>query len=363
MIYTKRYVQFNDMVIDGFDMIDESSVTSDLSFKDNSQPYSYGHGDYDPYKRDYQFAEAATVSMTLYLRMKKLMCEDRPFYRRFVIGELSKPGKLWAVQNGELLWAWAKVTNYGEPPTLQRDTLEINLDFKLKEGIWHKADPQKTFLKPYDICSFMDCYNFQTYQPCRNTQPGECCTDCGGAVNELSCSCCECETICKDWALCYHLDELSRYYGNCDAPFQILYDCDKAQEFFGDEFVGQKICNTDPCSEVIAGRFYADTDIPTGNVDLIINGDLLDPAITINGNTNIIEGEYRGQLIVKANGDIYSKADECCPPALVPPQNWTVPAGSEYGWTVYPGGNGIIINSNICCGTSCVYIQVNGETY
>ena len=368
MIYGRRYIQFNNLVIDGFDMIEETE--SDVSFKYVSHDKSFGHGSYAVFKRNYMFAEEASVSMTIKLYMKKLPCEHRPFYRQMAISELVKAGKLWAVQNNELIWAYAAVANYSEVDNWQTDILTLNVDFRLYEGIWHKADLQKTFLKPFDPCTFMDCYGFKELKPCLNLpSDGDCCEICGGRDEDLhdaSCTCCECDTICKDYALCYNLDLLQEVYGACDSQsFQVEYNCRKAQEFFGDEYIGQKFCEKDTCTGIIAGNVYANTDIPTSGVDIIIHGYMIDPAITINGNTNIIEGDFsenNGIMTIKSNGDVYYRESDCCADSLVSPNSWTVPEGNEYGWQLNAGGNTFIVNTNNCCGRACAYVQVDGLT-
>ena len=70
MIYDRRYVQFNDLVIDGYDMI--STTESDQSFKYISHERTYGHGNYAPFKADYVFTNESTVSIDLRLHFKKL---------------------------------------------------------------------------------------------------------------------------------------------------------------------------------------------------------------------------------------------------------------------------------------------------
>lgn len=369
MIHGRRYVQFNNLVIDTYDMVDRTDT--DTSFKYTSHDKTFGHGNYAPFKRDYMFAEEGSVSMTLTLHTKKLPCDERPHYRKMAISELNKQGKLWAVQNGELIWAYAVVTSLGESVSWQRDLIVLNVDFRLPEGIWHKADMQKTFLRPYDVCGFMDCYDFMTLQPCAEQMKsdGDCCTECSsGKVEEhdAGCDCCYCDTLCKEMALCYNLDALQNAYGWCDDwAYQITYNCQKAQEFFGDAYVGQKFCEKEACSGVIAGILYANTDIPTSSFEITIHGHLYNPAITINDNTNIIKGDYEdenGILTIKSNGEVYWRKSDCCEDELQPASAWQIPDGNTYGWELKPGNNRLVINTNSCCGRACAYIGVDGYT-
>ena len=368
MIYGRRYVQFNNLVIDSSEMIDIQET--DVSFKYISHEKSFGNGSYAPFKRDYMFTEEGSVTLTITLYVDRLHCENRPFYRQWAISELVKQGKLWAVQNNELIWAYAVVTNYSDVTGWRRDIISFTVDFTLPEGIWHKADLQKTFLKPWDICTFMDCYDFKELKPCLNLpEDGDCCELCNSTdkdVLNVGCQCCECETICRDYALCYHLDELQLAFNQCDSwGYQIEYNCRKAQEFFGNDYIGQKFCAKDSCSGIIAGNVYANTDLPTTGVDIILHGYMVDPAITINGNTNIIEGDFSdtdGVMTIKSNGDVYYRESDCCADSLVSPNAWTVPDGNEYGWQLNTGGNTFIVHTNMCCGRPCAYVQIDGLT-
>ena len=165
MRYERIYIQYNDLVFDGYGMLGEYDASS-VSFKVTTHARSFGHGSYAPFKSPNAFVDESSVSLTLWLKEKKLPCEVRPFYRSFVIEQLSKHGKLWAVQDNTLVWAYATVQSYSEMVEHANGKLGIDVDFLLYEGVWHKADKQKTFLHPYDLCTFMDCFDYKEYQPC-----------------------------------------------------------------------------------------------------------------------------------------------------------------------------------------------------
>lgn len=358
MYYDKRYLQFNNLVFDGYDMI--SSTDEQVTYKEGQpQSYSFRHGNYMPYKNEYMYANAGSVSMTLTFKMKKIPCEDRPFYIQFIDQELSRPGKLWSLKNGEVLWAYANVRSKHMITTGEPHKAEYDIEFTLPEGIWHKADKQKTFVVPYNVCTMMECKGFEKYDPCC----------CGTCENEFwkdyrdRCFCCCVDEITRDMALCYHLKELQNWYG-CETPFQLVYDCDHAEKFKENEFLGHMLCVTDICeSNIISGRFYSDTDIPTEDVKVVLNGKMLNPSININGNINIIQGEYDGAIIIEPSGDVYFQGSECCEPTLLEPSVWTIPNGMDWGWTVYPQINSVIVNLNECCtGASCIYIQADSIT-
>lgn len=350
MIYERRYIQFNELVFDGFDMI--SDWDGDVSFKGSSTEYSYGHGSYRPFKRNYLFVSERTVSMTITLKMQKLPCEYREFYIRFVDEQLAKPGKLWCIKNNTLLWAVACVTNISEDYSRRKDTITYDIDFVIPGGIWYKADTHKIFLTPWDICTFMDCLGYRNKEDC------DCCENCTDNVYHDDCTCC-CDSITEDMMLCHNLNALDAYY-TCDVPYKIVYDCELAERYNHDKFLGQRICVEDLCDDaVIAGQFYSDTEIPTEDVTVILHGKMTNPWISINGNINIIEGEFDGTLKIYPNGDVYyTENDDCCEGELLDVGAWVVPSGNDYGWTVNPGKNTVVVYLNECCnGASCIWIQ------
>lgn len=360
MIYERRYIQFNDLVFDSFDMI--SDWDGQMSFKGSSTPYSYGHGSYRPFKRNYLFVSERNVSMTITLLMDKLPCEFREYYIRFVHEELAKPGKLWSVKNGEVLWAFAVVDSISENFSRHNDRLTYNVNFIIPGGIWYKADKQKTFLVPWNICDFMECMGYRTLQPCNGSATGDCCDVCEDKkiAERTDCSCCCEDTLTPDMALCYHMDDIKDFYG-CFSDHKIVYDCRHAEKFNKDDFLGQKLCVDDGCeSSIIAGKIYSETEIPTEDVTIIIKGKMTNPIININDNTNIIKGDYEGVLVIHSNGDVYYSEGlgDCYCEELLNPSVWSVPEGNEYGWTIYPQNNRVIINLNNCCqGRACVWIQ------
>ena len=352
MRYERVYIQYNDLVFDQYDMIEDDSQT--VSFKQFSSDYGFTHGSYSPHKRRGGLAKASSVSMTLKFTMKKLPCEQRPFYLRHIKNQLNIQGKLWAVENNTMIWAYAEMESYSMQTTGRKEYVEIDVDFFLPEGIWHKADKQRTFLTPFDVCDFMDCYDYHDINPC------ECChcDDDGSTV----CNCCDC--IEKDMALCYHTDELQDFYGRCGSGYRVIYDCEAADRFFGDfygGYFGQQICSD--CGDgIISGLLYSDTDIPTDNVRITLHGKFVNPRIDINGNVNVINGTFDEIVTINPDGSVYAGTEECSCETLQPVSSWEIPDGNTYGWTVNPGNNRVVIDVGDCCGTVCAYIEVDALT-
>ena len=361
MIYRRRYLQFNNLVFDNYDMLTPS--THNVDFKGDTEEYSHGHGSYAPIKGIYAKEQNIPLSITLF--MKKVPCDFRPFYKQFVIKEITTPGKLWAIENNELLWAYAKITSISEDMDVSKDEYRIEADFLAWEGVWHKADKLKTFLIPYNVCDFMDCLGYKPNNPCEQIilDDEDCCEKTKNLkaekVERETCDCC-CDTLSKEMALCFHND-LQIFYKACTPSYQIMYSCKKGNEFFGDKFLGAKMCTDDPCNNVIAGHFYSETEIPTDSMEIVIDGKTHDPQITINGNMNSIKGDY-DRLYINTNGDVYAEDKHECCKQLLDPEVWIVPYPNNFGWELHQGENRVVIDRGACCGRTCVYINADNLT-
>lgn len=353
MRYEKRYIQFNDLVFDSVDMISSDDLT--VSFKRKDTEYTYKHGSYVPHRTRGLLAEAYNFSMTITFHMKRLPCDVRKYYPDFAKTQLAQVGRLWAVSNNTLLWAWAELRSFGEAESPKRDTLEYDVDVYLPEGIWHKADPKKTFLKPWDPCDFMECYGYQDIMQCKS-----CCEICPEEI-DAGCDCCECNEITEDMALCHHMNELQNFYSCDGAGYRIIYDCEAAERFNTGlaHYLGQKICG---CSGTIAGRFYSNTDLESDYVKIRLYGQTKNPRITINGNTNEIRGEYEN-LYITTDGLIQYWPDGCTDVHIADVDVWNPlrGEGNQYGWKIKPGYNSIVIETGGCCSV-CAYIELDPIT-
>ena len=368
MYFDKRYLQFNDLVFDGYDMI--SDYDEPLQYKGSSTARSYGHGSYRPFKNDYLYVSERQVNMTITLKLKKIPCDYRKFYVQFAEQELGKPGRLWAIKNNEIIWAFAAVNNIRPVHNNRHNEVVWDIEFVIPGGVWHKADKAKTFVVPYDVCTLMECKGFEEYDPCTSIS-GDCCQSCIEkklyADMRDRCDCCCDGDLEAEMALCYHQDMLQDFYG-CETPFQLVYSCEAAKKFSTERALGQKLCVEDICKDsVISGQIYSNTDIPTENMTITIIGNMKNPAVRINGNTNVIKGEYNGTLTITPSGDVYYKPckSECCDGDLLSPNVWVVPSGNDYGWTLKPQLNRVTVFLNECCSTcgiSCVYVDHDGIT-
>lgn len=368
MIYEKKYIQFNDFVFGTYDLV--SGDDEPIQYKGSSTAYSYTHGSYRPMKNSYLYVSEKQVNMTITLNTEKLPCEQRTDYVRYFEQELGKLGRLWAIKNNELIWAFAVANNVRPVKNHRKYKVTYDIEFLIPGGVWHKADKLKTFLVPYNACTFMDCKGFEKHDDCPSVKgSGDCCSDCIDKKmregQRERCDCCEEGMLLENMALCYHKNELQEFYG-CEPPYQVVYDCEQAELFSKEKAFGTKLCVDSACDDsIISGRFYSETDIPTEEMTITIIGDMKNPWVTINGNTNVINGEYGGRLIIHGNGDVYYQKDECCEPQILPPSVWSIPGNMDYGWTIHPRMNSITVHLNKCCaknGLACVYIDHDAIT-
>lgn len=367
MRHVRRYVQFRDLVFDYVKMVESDTYTSKT--KNWSRDYTWRHGSYYPKKRKESLWQMGHVSLTLILDPSKLPCEDRPYYVRFAKSQLDGMDRLWAVQGSDLLWAWADLDSIREYSSERWNRVSFEVSFNLKEGVWHKADKQRTFMIPYDPCDYLECFDIPDVQPCNDSpNPDWCCDECrANAVEQTFCDCCQmdCDVVTKDMALCYHVDDLKNL-DECDMwAWRIKYDFDAANKFFGDfmsdERMGQQFCSD--CGKIAGGYLISDTDIPTENVKITLHGIMHNPYIEINGNGLWVNGDYEGVLIITQDMDVYFQKYADCP--ACDPLDLSVliiPDGMKYGWTVNPGRNRITIDFGTCC-HGCAYVEVDAQTY
>lgn len=354
MRYQREYIQFGDLLIDGYDMLQSADLSG--GFKSQTREYSFADGDYAVFKRLRQLAAKQTLSMNLKLNVRKLDHDLRDAYRDYVFDALAKPGRLWAVQGNQLVWAWAFADDWSEAYSFEKYTFELSVSFVVYEGVWHKADPYKTYLKPFDICTCLDEY-YVRLEAC------ESCCICLPEHRE-DCPACvaDCEHLTKDNALCANKGELKGFYKDCACEYKILYSCAAASRLFPEKALGDKLCKSEACGSIIAGQFVSDTVLETDSIIITIVGAALNPYIAINGNAMQIMGEYNGTLTLYPNGDIFYREDACCDGDWVTPDQLVIPEGSTLGFTVHHGKNSIILDTHECCVLTCVYIDVDSIT-
>lgn len=337
MFLSKKIIQYNNLVFSGFSCVFEQD-DDDTSFKADETEYTYGNGSYVALRRKYPFVKSKKIGITIKISTKRVPTSQRKYIHSFAISELSKQGKLWAIENGTLLWANAYPTSLSKAVDVGYDEIEISADFSLFEGVWHKADIYKTYLKPFDTCDFLHCYHYQEVKiPCEK--------------DNIEC-CCDDPTI--DMSLCNSKKELEELYNI--GGYQIIERKDLAERYFGKDR-GVAICSNN-CDGIITGAYYSDTDIPTTDVKITIKGELDNPEVEVNGNVNMYLGQYKN-LVIYPNGEAkyYGDTEDCA----ISPENIIVGDNNTLGFTIMPRENHIKIRTGKCCKT-CAYIDVNGIT-
>lgn len=348
----RRYVQFSDLVFD----TELDSAQYSINTKVETQPYSWGHGSYVPFKEEQLLLSEADVSISATFDYRLYHREDRKFIKDWIKLNMLKPGRLWAIEGNKLIWAWAFITGYSETYTKFKRTFSIDFDFKLWEGYWHIADPHYTFLIPYDSCNIMDCLDFKDELDCSS-----CCTECIIGKEQLCDNClCECGEITREDALCaWDRAKLFSMFCVCGHSMKIVYDCIKAEKFFHDDERMVQICKDDICKEVIAGQFYSNTIVDTDLIDITLVGNFDNPEITINDKTTTIGAQFEGILHIYRNGDITFQCDGCTEEEDQNPMNFTI--DGDMSWKVHHGKNRVIVKG-ICCEMACILLNIDELT-
>lgn len=333
----KRLLQFNGVP---FAFSEVSDLEYAISTKGESQPYTNNtHGSYFPTLGESAKLETSTLRATVDFDFRKISCENKIRYARFIKRQLLTSGKLWAVQNAvELLWTNARVVDITEaiddPNT--RDMLRMDITFELIDGYWRMAKPTRTFLCDYcpnrfedfdpDFCN--DMYDY--YGVCDSSGIGNC-MPCDLNLERRP----QFEG-CYWQPLCYYplynprrssqidpnnrsniIEKLvpARYdmFGvNCSNQYYIKYDCELEKErFCYDASWGRKFrIDTSTAGKPFTFSYCSRTDIPTDKVKVRLVGKFTNPKVWINGDYVKIE-QVTGPMAVIGYGPItYSSTDE-----------------------------------------------------
>jgi hypothetical protein len=203
----KRLLQFNQLVF-AFGWVTDPSYT--VSFKGETQPYTNAaHGGYFPTFGEFGKLNVAEFSATVAFDFKKVECEDREQYARYIKRQLALAGKLWATQNGgEIIWTNARVRSINEVVNIPEETdmLRLNITFELVDGYWRIAKPTRTFL-----CEDFCVSRFKDFDPYYCTDLDDMVGQCG---KDGTSKCFPClQSLFKDPVVigCYDKDTPERY--------------------------------------------------------------------------------------------------------------------------------------------------------
>lgn len=349
----RRYLQFNELVFDSY----EVNIDYAVSFRSATVPYAYGSGSLPSVRKGTQLVGEQSLSLTIRQSTKDVPCDQYYLYKQYILTNITKPGRIWAVEGKNVLWAYAFVADYSELYDDGLGYFELSVDFVIWEGFWHRADKRKVFFYPYNTCHFNLGDDYQE-------EVGDCC--CGECPVDLGFSCGKCldecnsvvETLCESEA-----EIIPGLYTTCTPEYKLRYDCDLALKRWGEEGLwGNKVCKDAICEEMIDGRFFSDTILDTNGIVLTITGKLKNPYLVLNENAVLIKGEYNGTLTVTGLGEMTYQTDPCCEPEALDPNLMEVPYGSTFGMTVHHGWNTIHLETGDCCSMACVYYKIDAIT-
>lgn len=347
----RKYLQFNDLVFDTY----TANADYSASFKAGTISYNYANGALPSIRKGTQYTQPQSLSITIQQDTRRFNCDQKTLYKEHVLTQLTKTGRLWAVDGHNLLWAWAFISDYSEVYEETLDRLSIDVVFVIYEGVWHIADRLRTFLFPHDPCQFDTCGQYEFVpEPCIDyiqTNATPCCTSCYCISDDLI------EALCGASESIY--DGL---YATCSPLYRIEYDCGRAERVWGKNLllgVGQ--CKASNSAERIDGRFYSNTILDTTGTFTFV-GTFKDLLFTLNGNSVRIKGTYNGYLTIHSNGEVtYGPTDEC-PGEPINLNNIEIPNGSTLGLTVVHGWNSFNIETNNCTASACFYYRIDAIT-
>lgn len=346
----RQYLQYNDIVIASAEELTSASLQWDT--KIDTQEYSFGHGSYLPLKDDQLFLTEQELSLSLNIDYRLFPRDNRRFINDFLNLNLIKPGKIWAIQDGVLLWAYAYLKSGGEEYDKYIGFLSKDVDFILPEGHWHIAKKRRTFLLPYDSCDVVECYDFRDVDDCLS-----CCVTCSSGPENTCTTCfCDCGDAVEENSLCGMSQEELDNFAQCGKSYKIIYDCRAGRKIFGKKDWGIKISKDYIDSAVIAGRVYSNTILNTDGVDVVLQGTFQDPKITINDISITIKGDYDGWIKIRSDGSAYYTEDLCC--EFEPIDMDKVIYHQKKYFRVHHGENRIIVE-NSCCGAASIYIDID----
>lgn len=336
----KKLVQFNELVFNHTAYIEERpEITTE--FKSSQATFANSHGDYSPKRKGARKVNAKQFDVTLMVDKNKFPCEDRENIEQFVLDNLHKIGRLWAVQGDVLLWALAETRAISEGYDEKRGYLSFNVTFYIPKGVWNIADPTATYFDDYELCDIAQCQEFLERDLC------ECCL-CNIKLAPVKfCPPCHGEQLCQ-----VPKNKLAETIGNCGNTKKISYSCDiQTETAKGYSEVGDNTAFIE---------FYGKTLYETEDVVVEICGTFTNLTIDFNGEKSRIEGTYTGETvinggIVKNNCDylaipkfhgICSNTTDCANSdcgSNNPKIGTTGASGNIVNWTVKKGKNTILL--------------------
>lgn len=287
-MYPRVYVQFNELVFQGLNNVENADLSGD--FKIDTTEYPFRHGSYysGAYKNGSLLMGEQDLQLDIEMPFMSLTRIQAMNYNDFIQYNFNHAGKLWAFDTGgKLIWAFAipKHPAYTDYEIAGGHIVKYQMDFLLPDGVWHIANTNYVYLEPYDMCEFKDCLGTGKAHQCNEF--GEC----SNAECDVCGMCAELDRYCNT---CWNP------YNDCDQPYRIVYNCGKAAMELGYKDWGEKYYTY---CDVLGGKFISNGLIDSP-VTITLMGWYVNPVIEF-GCTHIkIKGTYEGRLVIYPHGNV-----------------------------------------------------------
>lgn len=372
--YQKRVLQFGNLP---FLYGETTSQNLTNGFKGSTQVYTNNaHGGYYPNLSDSGKLDVSELEVRLAISLKEVDCSDRARYSAFIKRQLAQPAKLWAVQNGtQLIWTRARAVTVGEVVDTQTltDYVIFDVTFELIDGYWVIAKRTRTFLCEYCPSRFVDfmpgyCVTEEELDGnCDETGTSKCFPCLGKLLKPPVYVGCQGEALCK-----YSAEQLAQMFSApCPNSYFINYSCElEAQRFCKDATYGTKhSLSAGQQDNTTTIMHCCRSDLPTSFVRVRLNGDFVNPSVTINGDTVQIGSmlntkNLTGFTTIGFNeSQIYNSlsnqdADDDIMDLLSASSRTNTPM-----FELKPGTNEIIVTGNVYNKSAYVYIESVDITY
>lgn len=361
----RRFIQYNDLVFDGTESIN-SAPSETISTKYGSTEFLFKHGSYVSTRDRQLLLKEDKITLDVAINTLDWDLDLVKAHVDFIRQQLITRGKLWAIDTGgTLIYTEVLLDSYS--PTYEwtyRDDGYIcfSLEFTNPSATWKKANGNTTWLLPYELCGFQNmlasCFENSDCQNCDNpAQTQRCyCEDCGLQCCELS----------NAYSLCELRGDIEQdFFEKCSSKWRVVHNCEYGRETFGDDKLwGQAFC--DGCVDnIFSEQFYADTALDVTNATVTLQGEFIDPEITINDYTVKLEGTFnQGYLSISSDGTIYSFSEPwqltCDESTKV--SNSVLKLCDNQWWRIHRSFNQITVRG-IISESFCVFINYERLTY
>lgn len=294
-IESRRYLQFGELVFDGKRTVENYST----SFNMTLQTYLDGFGSFDMNRARLQKPQTTSLSITVEFGFTKLSREEQRNNINAIKYQLLGTQRLWAVEpGGQLIWTWAKMSNYSEPEEKADSIFSTSLEFQIPSGCWYIADLSKVYVQEYDRADYQVEMGVGCNSHCLDALvSGTECAVCTALENELN----ESDMF---------INKPTNLYWECQSDMKLIYS-NLSMNDSDNLFANYTMCFRQATEDILSGRFCSDT-VLEGSVQMAFFGKYNNPVITVNDDSIAIEGYYDGLLLVDDYGNVsyYAGATE-----------------------------------------------------